>query len=192
MNHCSFGGTDGVQWFSDVWTFDPRSNTWSELECIGYIPTPREGHAAALVNDTMYIFGGRVQEGTDLGDLAAFRISSRRWYMFQNMGPSASPRSGHSMTSFGKHIVVLGGEPSSAPPDPNELSMAYVLDTSKIRYPPNEQQPPASQPQKNGNANAVTAQQSKSNTRDAPAPNGVRYGGDASDWYKQRPRIPFT
>ncbi|KAF1934316.1 uncharacterized protein M421DRAFT_50675 [Didymella exigua CBS 183.55] len=137
-----FGGTDGVIWFNDVWTYDPRSNSWTELDCIGYIPVAREGHSAALVNDTMYIFGGRTQEGVDLGDLAAFRISSRRWYMFQNMGHSPSARSGHSMTAFGKHIVTLAGEPSSSVADRNELSMAYILDTSKIRYPPNESAAP--------------------------------------------------
>lgn len=128
-----------MQWFNDVWTYDPRSNMWSQLDCIGYIPAPREGHSAALVNDVMYIFGGRTEEGTDLGDLAAFRITSRRWYTFQNMGPAPSPRSGHSMTAYGKHIVVLAGEPSSAPRDPGELSLVYVLDTVKIRY-PNDQQ----------------------------------------------------
>jgi hypothetical protein len=138
----SFGGTDGVTWFNDVWTYDPRTNAWTELDCIGYIPVAREGHSAALVNDTMYIFGGRTQEGVDLGDLAAFRITSRRWYMFQNMGHSPSARSGHSMTAFGKHIVVMAGEPSSSASDRNELSLAYLLDTSKIRYPPNESAPP--------------------------------------------------
>ncbi|KAK8155248.1 hypothetical protein BKA80DRAFT_209100 [Phyllosticta citrichinensis] len=138
-----FGGTDGINWFSDVWCFDPKSNTWSELDCIGYIPLAREGHAAAIVNDTMYIFGGRTREGTDLGDLAAFRITSRRWYMFQNMGPSPSPRSGHSMTAYGQRVIVLAGEPSSSAPDRNELSIAYVLDTSKIRYPSSENQPAA-------------------------------------------------
>ncbi|KAB2580570.1 Kelch repeat-containing protein 2 [Lasiodiplodia theobromae] len=139
-----FGGTDGVNWFSDVWCYDHKTNAWQELDCIGYIPLAREGHAAAIVNDTMYVFGGRTREGTDLGDLAAFKITSRRWYMFQNMGPSPSPRSGHSMTAYGKHIVVLAGEPSSSAPDRNELSLAYVLDTSKIRYPSSEQSPAAS------------------------------------------------
>lgn len=137
----SFGGTDGVTWFNDVWTYEPRANVWTELDCIGYIPVAREGHSAALVNDTMYVFGGRTQEGVDLGDLAAFRISSRRWYMFQNMGHSPSARSGHSMTAFGKHIVTLAGEPSSSASDRNELSLAFILDTSKIRYPPNESAP---------------------------------------------------
>lgn len=136
-----FGGTDGVHWFNDVWSYSPQSNSWTQLECIGYIPSPREGHAAALVGDVMYVFGGRTEEGNDLGDLAAFRISSRRWYTFQNMGPSPSPRSGHSMTTVGKQIVVLAGEPSSAPRDPVELGMAYFLDTSKIRYPPDSATP---------------------------------------------------
>ncbi|KAH6605626.1 cell polarity protein (Tea1) [Trichoderma cornu-damae] len=130
-----FGGTNGFQWFNDVWCYDPAVNKWSQLDCIGYIPAPREGHAAALVDDVMYIFGGRTEEGTDLGDLAAFRISQRRWYTFQNMGPSPSPRSGHSMTTVGKSIVVLGGEPSTASPSTNDLGILYVLDTTKIRYP---------------------------------------------------------
>ena len=135
LTYGSFGGTNGSHWFNDVWTFDPKACAWTQLDCIGYIPAPREGHSAALVNDVMYVFGGRTEEGTDLGDLAAFRISSRRWYTFQNMGPSPSPRSGHSMTAHNKQIVVLAGEPSSATPDRSELSMVYVLDTAKIRYP---------------------------------------------------------
>lgn len=114
-------------------------NAWMMLDCIGYIPAPREGHAAAIVDDVMYIFGGRTEEGADLGDLAAFRISSMRWYTFQNMGPSPSPRSGHSMTAYGKQIVVLAGEPSTATREAQDLAIVYLLDTSKIRY-PNDQQ----------------------------------------------------
>lgn len=139
LSRCSFGGTNGFSWFNDVWCYDPAANAWSQLDCIGYIPVPREGHAAALVDDVMYIFGGRTEEGADLGDLAAFRISSRRWYTFQNMGPSPSPRSGHSMTTVGKMVVVVGGEPSQAAPPVNDLSMIYMLDTTKIRYPSDSQ-----------------------------------------------------
>lgn len=137
-----FGGTNGFQWFNDVWCYDPVPNAWMALDCIGYIPAPREGHAAAIVDDVMYVFGGRTEEGADLGDLAAFRISSRRWYTFQNMGPSPSPRSGHSMTAYNKQIVVLAGEPSTASREAQDLAIVYLLDTSKIRY-PNDQQPPA-------------------------------------------------
>lgn len=136
-----FGGTNNETRFNDVWSFDHRTNTWNQLDCIGYIPSPREGHAAAMVGDVMYIFGGRDSEGLDLGDLAAFRISTKRWYTFQNMGPSPSPRSGHSMTTHNGKIYVLGGEPSTQirPQDRaavnDELQLVYILDTTKIRYP---------------------------------------------------------
>ncbi|KAK5938259.1 Negative regulator of mitotic exit [Knufia obscura] len=172
-----FGGTDGHQWFNDVWIYDPKANKWTQQDCIGYIPAPREGHSAALVNDVMYIFGGRTEHGDDLGDLAAFRISLRRWYTFQNMGPSPSPRSGHSMTAFGKQIVVLAGEPSTAPRDSAELSMAYVLDTAKIRYPNDA---PTTQ-SKQGNPTSPTRQTSdaarnmvaaRSVSREGPVPRG--------------------
>ncbi|KAG4414932.1 hypothetical protein IFR04_011955 [Cadophora malorum] len=138
-----FGGTNGFQWFNDVWCYDPIPNAWVALDCIGYIPAPREGHAAAIVDDVMYIFGGRTEEGADLGDLAAFRISSRRWYTFQNMGPSPSPRSGHSMTAYNKQVVVLAGEPSTATREAGDLGIVYLLDTSKIRYPNDQAVQPA-------------------------------------------------
>ncbi|KAK4229558.1 putative Tip elongation aberrant protein 1 [Podospora fimiseda] len=185
-----FGGTNGYQWFNDVWAYDPALNAWSQLDCIGYIPSPREGHAAAIVDDVMYIFGGRTEEGADLGDLAAFRISSRRWYTFQNMGPSPSPRSGHSMTAVGKTIVVVGGEPSSAQAATNDLALVYCLDTTKIRYPNDAaagQNPARVQARRPSD---VTAQNVRGNTapRDgsmgpdgrrqiaggAPGPNGYR------------------
>ena len=164
-----FGGTDGVNWFSDVWSYSPHTNSWTQLECIGYIPSPREGHAAALVGDVMYIFGGRTEEGTDLGDLAAFRIGSRRWYTFQNMGPSPSPRSGHSMTTVGKQIVVLAGEPSSAPRDPVELSYAYFLDTGKIKYPPDAGGQAVAQSQSNEASRALQ----RPNQERSTTPNAV-------------------
>jgi hypothetical protein len=61
------------------------------------------------------------------------------------------------MTAFGKQIIVLAGEPSSAPRDTSELSLTYVLDTAKIRYPNDsasqqgtgqglEKRPPSRQP----------------------------------------------
>lgn len=171
-----FGGTDGVNWYNDVWCYDLNTNIWTNQECIGFIPTAREGHAAALVGDVMYVFGGRTEEGKDLGDLAAFRIPTRRWYTFQNMGPSPSPRSGHGMTAVGDKIHVIGGEPSSAPRDPGELSLAYVLDTSKIRY-------PADQPQANGQRagsrrpsvgdRTGTPSQDRSSSSQGQYPNGV-------------------
>lgn len=59
-----------------MWSFDIATRKWTELQCIRFIPSPREGHAAALVDDVVYVFGGRGVDGKDLGDLGAFKISS--------------------------------------------------------------------------------------------------------------------
>ncbi|KAF4967402.1 hypothetical protein FSARC_5042 [Fusarium sarcochroum] len=181
-----FGGTNGFQWFNDVWCYDPAVNKWSQFDCIGYIPAPREGHAAALVDDVMYVFGGRTEEGTDLGDLAAFRISSRRWYTFQNMGPSPSPRSGHSMTTVGKSIVVLGGEPSSATTSVSDLGLLYVLDTSKIRYPNDAQQP--SQPRVQGSRRPSASE----GNRPHPARDGLNGPTDSRKMIVGGPSAPLN
>ncbi|KAL2019582.1 hypothetical protein VTK56DRAFT_9479 [Thermocarpiscus australiensis] len=172
-----FGGTNGFQWFNDVWSYDPVTNSWSQLDCIGYIPSPREGHAAALVDDVMYVFGGRNEEGADLGDLAAFRITSRRWYTFQNMGPSPSPRSGHSMTTVGKTIVVVGGEPSSAATAVNDLALVYCLDTTKIRYPNDSganQNAPRNQARRPSDVSAQNATRNLSSRDDPNGPSDGR------------------
>lgn len=127
-----FGGTNGLEWFNDMWRFDPVTRSWQLLNCSGFVPQPREGHSASLVGDVIYVFGGRDVDGNDLGDLSAFKISSSRWFTFQNMGPGPSPRSGHALCSVGKKIYVIGGEGAESRGDEQN---AYILDTTKIRYP---------------------------------------------------------
>lgn len=148
-----FGGTDGQYHYNDTWCYDIATNTWKELSCIGYIPVPREGHAACLVDDVMYIFGGRGVDGKDLGDLASFKITNQRWYMFANMGPSPSGRSGHAMSTFQNKVVVLGGE-SFTGAKPDDPATLHVLDTAKIKYPTDNasqiKNPATSQAQKPG------------------------------------------
>ena len=56
-------------------------------------------------------------------------VVDQRWYMFQNMGPSPSGRSGHAMASIGTKVYVLGGE-SFSPSKSDDPSITHVLDTS--------------------------------------------------------------
>ena len=88
----SFGGTDSQYHYNDTWTYDTTTRTWGELHCIGFIPSPREGHSAALVDDVVYVYGGRGVDGKDLGDLGAFKISStypmqRRYFLLRFIRP---------------------------------------------------------------------------------------------------------
>uniref|UniRef100_A0A060T8I2 ARAD1C37268p n=1 Tax=Blastobotrys adeninivorans TaxID=409370 RepID=A0A060T8I2_BLAAD len=147
-----FGGTDGKLWYSDTWCYDPQENTWTMLECSGFIPAPCEGHSATIIGDIMYVFGGRSSQGKDIGTLSALKLTTLKWYTFQNLGPGPSPRSGHSMTAFDGHkILVMGGESPDVHSSEGsaETNTVYILDTSRINYPPDSHsmKSPKSQPQ---------------------------------------------
>lgn len=152
-----FGGTDGKLWYSDTWCYDPQLNSWSLLECSGFIPAPCEGHSATIVGDIMYVFGGRSSQGKDLNTLSALKLTTRKWFTFQNLGPGPSPRSGHSMTAFGGYkVLVMGGESpdvvSTEEESEDKNHTVFVLDTSRINYPPDSGAPhsPPPQPQQIG------------------------------------------
>ena len=68
------------------------------------------------------------------------------------------------MTAHGKQIIVLAGEPSSAPRDTAELSMVYMLDTAKIRYP---NDPPAANPATRGDQSGGPVRRPSNEARSA-------------------------
>jgi len=73
---CRFGGYDGQHFFNDTWSFNILTRKWTELQCTGSVPSTRAAHAAVLVGDVMYVFGGETNDGTRLGDLTALNLSS--------------------------------------------------------------------------------------------------------------------
>ena len=73
---CRFGGRGGPHVFNDTWSFNISTRKWTELQCTGSVPSPGVGHAAVLVDDIMFVFGGRTIDGTYLGDLTALNLSS--------------------------------------------------------------------------------------------------------------------
>ncbi|KAI0706123.1 hypothetical protein BC835DRAFT_1425968 [Cytidiella melzeri] len=153
-----FGGTDCQYHYNDTWIFDTNTCTWSELTCIGFIPSPREGHSAAIVNDVMYIFGGRGVDGKDLGDLGAFKLSTM--VHVSEDGSCPTPRSGHAMASMGSRVFVLGGigGETANPTKPDDPSLIHVLDTKHIKYPGANNAPPTGPPQQLNRKASANAQ----------------------------------
>jgi N-acetylneuraminic acid mutarotase len=73
---CRFGGYSGRHDLNDTWSFNISTRKWTELQCAGSVPPPRAAHAAVLVGDVMYVFGGVTVDGTKLNDLTALNLSS--------------------------------------------------------------------------------------------------------------------
>lgn len=73
----SFGGTDGQQLFNDIWSFDLHTRLWLKIDADGFLPSTRESCASAMVDDVIYIIGGKAENGIELNDLCAYKIKSK-------------------------------------------------------------------------------------------------------------------
>ncbi|CAG8553054.1 6268_t:CDS:10, partial [Acaulospora morrowiae] len=166
-----FGGSNGDIFYNDTWCYDIPSNTWTRLQCTGYIPVPRHEHGAINVDDMIYIFGGINEEGQELGDLTAFGLSNQRWYIFQKM-ILPNPRFRHTLSSARERILMFGGD-SMLPSKPDDDGTISMLDTSKIKYPPANQTPgrvPQQTQQKPQSPSRSVPQQFQNNGYTSPTP----------------------
>jgi len=116
--------------------YDLNSSKWSSIENKGNlssIPCSRVAHSSCLINDKIYIFGGRVGVGMgegSLNDLYEFDTSSNNWKLLDDGKSINSPvaRSYHAMTSLSNRIFLFGGCGE------NRLNDFYSFDISKNEW----------------------------------------------------------
>jgi len=114
-----FGGRPGTAKgaYGDVWTYS-RSDKWI-LRQSG-TTFARAGHAAAIVNQTMLVFGGSFigldppYVETYYNDLLALDTKSFQWTVVQTNGGTDDParpwkRNGHSLDFVNGRLVLFGG-----------------------------------------------------------------------------------
>lgn len=94
-----FGGFLGqaCAYSNAVYTFAFSTNQWtyhsmpeSAAEATPNAPPPRGSHAAALLNDTLYIYGGCAGE-TVFEDLWKFNLASKKWTEIQTIKQTNHP-----------------------------------------------------------------------------------------------------
>ncbi|KAJ2893253.1 hypothetical protein IWW38_002924 [Coemansia aciculifera] len=133
-----FGGMNSDQCFNDLWAFDLELKRWQLVTPNGATPPARYGHASAVVDDCIFIMGGRNLRGEPLTDFFAYKIGSQRWYTFQ-VSAASWPHQVDPIFSVVKTRLLLYS--GSMPRDAEEPPMVYSLDTSKIKIQP-EAPPP--------------------------------------------------
>jgi len=114
-----FGGSSPGKCFNDTWVLkikeksnisgDDINACWEQVVTTGTLPAGRSGHAAAVYQDNMYIFGGNTLSET-FNDLYRLNLLSFCWECIQvahNFQPS--PRIGHSMVALDGKLIIYGG-----------------------------------------------------------------------------------
>jgi N-acetylneuraminic acid mutarotase len=117
-----FGGSAQSQYLGDTWTYDPASNSWTQINPLGDRPSAR--YAASLVFDPglnkLLLFGGR--DANDLNDIWAFDPATKTWTRLNPVGDVPPPRYHNGMvydTQAGR-TILFGG---------NAQDVGYLNDT---------------------------------------------------------------
>ncbi|KXN83220.1 Tip elongation aberrant protein 1 [Leucoagaricus sp. SymC.cos] len=121
-----FGGY-GEEYLADTWAFDTNTKRWSELQCVGDVPSPRDRAAGAVLDDVMYIIGG-CDQNAGYNDVFALKISEHRWFRVEGIGKVENHLI-HAVACIGTKIFIFGGEPSHLE---DKQDMVAVLDTKYI------------------------------------------------------------
>ncbi|KAJ3437696.1 kelch repeat domain [Anaeramoeba flamelloides] len=106
-----FGGTNKKNRLGDFHIFLTETGEWiNEPETTGTPPTPRSGHASAIIENQLWLFGGRNDKGIELDDLYCLDCNTYTWFCVEpanNLIPP--PRVWHTAKFIDTNLVVYGG-----------------------------------------------------------------------------------
>ena len=84
--------------------YDIEKETWMIKEPM---PTAREHLASGIIEDKIFVVGGRVQFGANLNNNEMYDIKEDKWEIMEDM---VSKRGGLAATALKKSVFVFGGE----------------------------------------------------------------------------------
>lgn len=105
-----FGGHDGTRQLNDFYSFDPKTETWAQINIIDFVPSPRDSHIGVTFGNSLYIFGGSTGAtvSNSKNDFYEFNFEEQKWYQVQcaNTPPS---RFCHVGAVHNKKLYIFGG-----------------------------------------------------------------------------------
>ncbi|PRP73337.1 hypothetical protein PROFUN_16852, partial [Planoprotostelium fungivorum] len=118
-------------WFNDTYKLDTDTMTWSVVQTAGDLPTPRAAFGMTLIEDKIFIVGGK-DSLARLNDVYALDIPSLTWYRIEVTGMPPPARSFHSCVRIPetKALLIEGGIDVQN----SHLNDAFVLDTEKREW----------------------------------------------------------
>ena len=114
--------------------FDPSIENWSNPQCFGSVPTPRNNHASVIIKDTVWLFGGSSGLKTYMNDVPVdifeLRMNTLTWNKIQNAQPHPQARSKCTLSVKDDKLVLHGGRTELClwKSMPTVLSDTWIMD----------------------------------------------------------------
>lgn len=152
-----FGGTDGKNYFNDLYVLDLEIMAWTQPKASGPEPSARMGHTAMQIGGNLLIQGGfyfneeaqkaaGMKQGSQLkscylNDIRILDTETYVWSRLRVSGTPPLPRYGHSCNISGPDIVVFGGWNEKSGnrekldnPDTSKTEYFMVLNTDSMTW----------------------------------------------------------
>ncbi|MCK4353607.1 hypothetical protein KAW65_09415 [candidate division WOR-3 bacterium] len=101
-----YGGQGETGLLDDIWSFDPVTETWTQLPSGGAsTPVARENASMVGYGDDLYVYGGTDATGSNLMDFWSYNRTSSNWTQKEDHAPSA----GQSAALHNNDMYVYGG-----------------------------------------------------------------------------------
>jgi hypothetical protein len=88
-----FGGKDQDTFkLNDMWAYDLKTSTWTEVKDSIDKPLTRSGHSSSVYKNFMIVFGGIHELTKELNDLQAYDFNNNQWFSIfeENSSPTHS------------------------------------------------------------------------------------------------------
>jgi N-acetylneuraminic acid mutarotase len=100
-----FGGYNGMEFLNDLWCYDPNTDSWSEKSSLPAVG--RSGCSKFIINDTVYIIGGKTSTQFAIGEIWCYVPTSDVW--LQKPDFPFGPRWRASAAEFGNTGYLIFG-----------------------------------------------------------------------------------
>ena len=108
--------------------FDPPANTWTNAECFGDVPSPRGLASAAIVEDTVWLYGGVTKYDMYSSDFYELNMLSVTWTKIETS--MSRPHGNHGAASTpvsASQLVLYGGDHDRCVDDQNR-TVTWLFD----------------------------------------------------------------
>lgn len=104
-----FGGHNGQHMCNDLFKYDISRDLWTHEDNNGNPPTPRYFHSAAVLEHSMYIFGGQDSGRPHyVNDLFRYDFDTCTWTNINGISPP-SARHNHLAVAVNHMMYIIGG-----------------------------------------------------------------------------------